>query len=116
MEQITDGRAEQPEAIYQELLIDDSVDRYCCYVYGFFAVVVFIFLSFLLILKNHRDKLSFRRDNFGNSPSAMSLAIIWLKRFWFQMITIVLLFGLIIFAVLTTKSIKRITPKMETHH
>merc|ERR1712012_1068081 len=89
MEQITDARAEQPEAIYQELLIDDSVDR---------------------------DKLPFRRGNFGNSPSAVSLAIIWLKRFWFQMITIVLLFGLIIFAVRTAKSIKRITPKMETYH
>ena len=83
---------------------------------AFFAVILFIFLSFLLILEKHRDKLPFRRGSFGNSPSAMSLAIIWLKRFWFQMITIVLLFGLIIFAVLTTKSIKRITPKMETHH
>ena len=45
MEQITDGRAEQPEAIYQELLIDDSVDRYCCYIYGFFCC------NFVYILK-----------------------------------------------------------------
>ena len=28
MERTTDGRAEQPEAIYQELLIVDSCERY----------------------------------------------------------------------------------------
>ena len=67
-------------------------------------------------LYSYRGKVLFNRGNNGNSPpSAMSLAIVWIKRFWFQMTTILLIIGLIIFALLTTKSMKRMTSRMESH-